>query len=267
MLLAAFDVFALADVTFNNNPLRFIDPDGKAPVDWIKWRSSDGRTQYTYDVGVKTREQAIAQGYTNVQHVAVSQVVHNDTQAFQLHSNGNVSDINGSFVDKGFYTNNGSYIGENNIGRTNMLLNSASNTLFGVVGAVGSAASVPATFGVGTGLAAVAFTLSVGEISIGMSQMADSFKSKPSDVLHDFSTVPGLIAGQNGSKYAPLIDGVSSWAPGSLTGGNVMGSIDAFKKINQGEKALFNGASIIDASLDASSLKQGLQSGYNEIKK
>ena len=44
-----------------------------------------------------------------------------------------------------------------------------------------------------------------------MAQTVDSFNDRPDPILHDYSTILGLIAGQQGSKYAPMIDFTSAW--------------------------------------------------------
>lgn len=145
----------------------------------------------------------------------------------------------------------------------NKFMNGLSNTFFGVVGTVGAVAAIPET----GGASGLALTLTIGETSIGIAQMADSFNEKPSDVLHNYSTVPGLIAGQNGSEYAPLIDGVSGWLPGSMSGGNVMGAWDNISGLAKGQNAINNGANLTDAVLDANGLIQGVSSGVETIKK
>jgi len=97
--------------------------------------------------------------------------------------------------------------------------------------------------------------------------MADSFNEKPSDVLHEYSTVPGLIAGEKGSSYAPLIDGVSGWIPGSMSGGNIMGAWDNISGLAKGQNAINNGANLTDAVMDANGLIQGVSSGVETYKK
>ena len=50
-----------------NNPIYFIDPDGTQADDWIKHKGRDGQVLLTYDSKVKTKEQAEANGYRDVQ--------------------------------------------------------------------------------------------------------------------------------------------------------------------------------------------------------
>ncbi len=55
-----------------DNPIRFIDPDGREGKDWIKWKSERGTTYYTYDRNITTVAQAKEKGYTDVDWVAES---------------------------------------------------------------------------------------------------------------------------------------------------------------------------------------------------
>ncbi len=94
----------------------------------------------------------------------------------------------------------------------------------------------------------------------GIDQMADSFNEKPSDVLHDYSTVPGLIAGQKGSEYAPYIEGFSAFIPGTLSGSNTKGFLDAMNPANYSTlgKTTNTVLGAVDAAMDTNSLWQGI---------
>jgi RHS repeat-associated protein len=46
-----------------NNPLRFTDPTGMAPEDWVGCTNSDGTTSWKWDDNIKSAEQAKAAGY------------------------------------------------------------------------------------------------------------------------------------------------------------------------------------------------------------
>lgn len=252
-----------------NNPMVFVDPDGMQGEDWIKWFGKDGSANYTYDVTVKTKADAEAKNYTDVEEVFSSGTMYDDStgEIVDFNSNGTATKGNGDLgpidVRGGYETEGGAYISENLIGRYNMFFGGLSNATFGVLGTIGAVAAIPETGGVSG--AALPFT--IGETSIGICQMADAFNSNPNEILQSYGTVPGQIAGQNGSPYAPLIDGVSGWIPGSMSGGNVMGTIDAFKQLNGGQKVLYNTGNIIDASLDAKGLIQGVSSGVETYKK
>jgi len=48
---------------FNNNPLRFTDPTGAAPEDWVGKKNENGTTSWSWDDNIKSADQAKAAGY------------------------------------------------------------------------------------------------------------------------------------------------------------------------------------------------------------
>ncbi|MCC9073229.1 hypothetical protein LNQ49_16755 [Flavobacterium sp. F-65] len=148
-------------------------------------------------------------------------------------------------------------------GDDNKFMNGLSNTTFGVIATITAVSAIPETFGA----SGLALPLTIGQISIGISQMADSFNDKPSDVLHKYASIPGLIAGQSGNKYAPLIDVASVWAVGSVSSpkllGNYKGTLNAFGELSRGQNVLFNGISIYSTY---GTLNSGVSSGVSIYK-
>jgi RHS repeat-associated protein len=248
-----------------NNPLNLIDPTGMAPTDWYR-NNTTGNVQWFN--GSSNRS-----GYTNL---GTSTNLVAGTGGLQLNSNGTATDMNSGRK----YGPNRTIVSNSSTGETvktgtvsdstptGMFFGGLGNTVLGIVGALGSGAYCVGTEGLGAiAGGSIAFTLSCGEIGIGCAQMGDAFSMNPDTELHNFSTVPGLIAAQNGSEYAPLIDGISGYASGSLSGGNVKGTIQAVKEISQGKSIILNGASAIDATLDAKGVIDGVKSADQTYKK
>jgi RHS repeat-associated protein len=120
------------------------------------------------------------------------------------------------------------------------LLQGVGNLASGTLGSIGSGAYVIGTDGIGAPLGgAIAFTLSVSKASLGLSQIADSFKSNPNELLHSVNTLPGYISAKNNGKYTPLIDAGADVITGSLSGpyftGNIRDTYKAVKSIHAGK--------------------------------
>jgi RHS repeat-associated protein len=102
------------------NPINLVDPDGRAPSDWIHWYAKDGSRHITYDKSITTVEQANQKGYNNYnKDVKVYSGAHlkvSDTEQYYMNPDGMVSNGNGSSVDiddTSIFTSNGITISEN----------------------------------------------------------------------------------------------------------------------------------------------------------
>ena len=266
-----------------NNPVFFIDPDGRYASQFDSRYPNSDDQEYNEDLKVD---------YDDWKRDTNGNIVWDEKLTMTTASMGALG-FGETYLGKSYsrivsdeeagtyrlnYNSDGTISASDNISPLNvkndspngpqLFLNGLSNTALGVVGILGSAGYIGATDGVGAAFGgATALTLSIGEVSIGVSQMADSFRSTPDKILHDYSTVPGLISAKNGSQYAPLIDGVSGWATGSLSGGNVKGTLEAFGEINQKKDVILNTANIIDATLDAKGAIEGIKSASDTLRK
>ncbi|GAB0157811.1 hypothetical protein CHRYSEOSP005_30970 [Chryseobacterium sp. Alg-005] len=102
-----------------NNPINFIDPDGREGLGWIEQNSLNGKS-YTYDPNVNTKAEAEAAGYTGVSNVYKSATINGTTSiagietssySYNLTSSGGVIDQNGNSINtKNFATEAGTGI-------------------------------------------------------------------------------------------------------------------------------------------------------------
>ncbi len=92
-----------------NNPINFIDPDGRESLGWIDQRMEDGSQKVTYNANVNTVQEAMEAGYTNVYGVAETGEITNTSDvsvAYSLNVDGTVTDAAGE-THKGNLTTSG----------------------------------------------------------------------------------------------------------------------------------------------------------------
>src|SRR5690606_3470336 len=102
---------------------------------------------------------------------------------------------------------------------------------------------------------AVAFSLSLGEVSIGLAQMADALSNSSENTkgLHESGSLPGLVSNLKGHENAEMVDAVSQFLTGTLSGGNIKTIIEApqtLKSVENGTTAAFGILNTADAVLD-----------------
>ncbi len=103
-----------------DNPISFIDPDGREGTGWIEQFNLATGKSYTYDPNVNTVEQATAAGYKGVSNVYESAAINGKTTiagvelnhySYTLASNGSVYDTQGKPINSDFSTEAGTPIG------------------------------------------------------------------------------------------------------------------------------------------------------------
>jgi hypothetical protein len=135
--------------------------------------------------------------------------------------------------------------------RVSQGFNGAANLTFGVLGTIGSIAYIGGTEGGGAPLGgAAALTLSLGEVSMGFTQLISAISGKQTDneSLHNFATPAGMAMNETQFKeYAPLVDASAGMVPAVFGGGNLNSIGDAINNV------------IKNPSIDKSILKPGLE--------
>jgi len=108
------------------------------------------------------------------------------------------------------------------------------NIVMGGLGFAGGLGMTIYTGGVGGVLGGVAVMgLSVGEIEIGISQVAHAIRGTSHPILDNASSLPGVITYKKGetnpmaAAYAPYVDALGQFIPGVISGGNIVGLMKA----------------------------------------
>uniref|UniRef100_UPI00374234CC RHS repeat-associated core domain-containing protein n=1 Tax=Chryseobacterium nematophagum TaxID=2305228 RepID=UPI00374234CC len=122
-----------------NNPIMFIDPDGRQGTDWVR-QTSNGISTWTYDPNIKTTSQAVNAGYENVEGVYSSATISSDGilgtggYSYSLNTDGSVtnnsdsSSIHNTFVTGAGTTINapsGTFMSEKKLDLTEKWANSS----------------------------------------------------------------------------------------------------------------------------------------------
>lgn len=149
--------------------------------------------------------------------------------------------------------------------------NGLKNTVVGLVGTFGSGYYVAQNGGVGAEIGgSVAFQLSLMEVAIRFGQMRDSFYNE-NPLIHTVSTGPGYISAVNNRQYRPLVDGVTGFITGILSGpkiissGNIVGTIHSIRDLKlakTGGSAFYESLKIYDGVMDTNGLIQDTISPY-----
>lgn len=90
-----------------NNPIRFIDPDGREGKGWIHQMFEDGHQTLTYRSDINTIQEALDAGYTNVYGVAQTGQVKDGSASYSLNADGTYTDNSTQEVFSGATTTDG----------------------------------------------------------------------------------------------------------------------------------------------------------------
>jgi RHS repeat-associated protein len=108
------------------------------------------------------------------------------------------------------------------------------NMAMGGVGFAGGLYMTISSGGIGGALGGVAVMgMSAGEIELGFAQVVDAARGKSNPLIDNSTSLPGLIANKVGetspevARYAPFIDATGQFVPGVLSGGNILGLLQA----------------------------------------
>ena len=152
--------------------------------------------------------------------------------------------------------------------KTSLVLNGVKNIAFGAIGTVGAVLAAPETGGLSS-IAIPLTVGEIGIGMAQVLDAFSNNNASEDDLIHKSSSLPGLVAYRYNSKNANYIDAAGQFLPGVFSGGNFGGGItstrDLFLKPTLAAK-VFNGLSAADAVMDISGLVNATYSKVTEPK-
>ncbi len=127
----------------------------------------------------------------------------------------------------------------------NPYINGTFNIIGGTMGVLGATAYIVGTEGIGAAAGgSLALTLSIGQVSVGISQIGEEIRGNKNSNLQKSSSITGYIAREVNSPYSGFIDAGSGVLTGSLQGpllmGNSLNTIQSYKSLKSGKNVILN---------------------------
>ena len=162
-------------------------------------------------------------------------------------------------------------IGNLDLSDSSPYLQGSLNIAGGFLGATAASAYMIGTEGVGVAFGgATALTLSIGQMSIGVSQIGNAWVGGSNQALENSNSLLGYGARVMNSPYSDMVDSASGLLGGSLSGGVIRGVFNNSRNIMNGKNSVKSAYEIYDSSKSAYDTQKAIKEYraiYNEGKR